>query len=53
MIGLFFMYFLIMFLIARLISLSGNIRWLPTIRTTIRKDAKIAAILSLCFVIFL
>ena len=46
MIGTFFSFFVIFFIIARLVSLMGKISWMPLIRTTTRQDAILAIIFS-------
>ncbi|CAM5222862.1 hypothetical protein UACE39S_00609 [Ureibacillus acetophenoni] len=47
MFGIFFSYFIIFFIIARIINLTAKINWLPTLKTTPKHDA----ILSLIFLI--
>jgi hypothetical protein len=42
----FFSYFVIFFIIARLVSLTGKISWMPLIKTTTRHDAILAIIFS-------
>jgi len=46
MIGTFFSFFVIFFIIARLVSLMGKISWMLLIRTTTRQDAILAIIFS-------
>lgn len=47
MIGTFFSYFVIFFIVARLISLSGKLNWTPILKNSVKHDAILAAILSL------
>ncbi len=42
-------YFIILFIVARLISLSSYINWMPTIKTTIKHDVIVALAFSLFF----
>ncbi|WP_078408839.1 hypothetical protein [Priestia abyssalis] len=50
MIGLFFSYFIIFFVIARLVSLLGKIKWMPIAKTTTKRDAVLAIVFSLIVV---
>ncbi len=52
MIGQFFSYFIIFFLIARFTSLLSRVKWLPLTRTTLKHDAILAVIFSLVVVLF-
>jgi hypothetical protein len=52
MIGQFFSYFIIFFLIARLTSLLSSLKWLPLTKTTIKHDVILAVIFSLVVVLF-
>ncbi|RAZ81330.1 hypothetical protein DP120_03340 [Planococcus halotolerans] len=47
MIGMFFSYFIVFFIIARLVSLSGKIKWMPTLNNSVKHDAILAAIFSM------
>lgn len=50
MFGTFFSYFVIFFIIARLVSLTGKINWMSTLKTTAKHDAIFAMIFSLIVV---
>lgn len=50
MFGTFFSYFIIFFIIARIISLTAKINWLPTLKTTPKHDAILSLIFSLIVV---
>ena len=50
MIGIFFSYFVIFLIIARLVSLTSLISWMPTLKTTVKHDAILATIFSLIVV---
>lgn len=47
MIGTFFSYFVIFFIVARLVSLTGKINWMPTLKNSVKHDAILAVIFSL------
>lgn len=49
MLGSFFIYFVLFFVIARLVSFMGSFKWMPTVRTTPKKDAIVAVIFALLF----
>lgn len=51
MIGMFFSYFIIFFIIARLVSLTGKIKWMPTLNNNVKHDAILAAIFSMVVVV--
>ena len=51
MVGTFLNYFVIFFVIARLVSQMGKISWLPLKRTTTGQDAILAIIFSLIVVL--
>ncbi|WP_165843709.1 hypothetical protein [Planococcus halotolerans] len=44
---MFFSYFIVFFIIARLVSLSGKIKWMPTLNNSVKHDAILAAIFSM------
>jgi hypothetical protein len=47
MLGTFFSYFVIFFIVARLVSLTSGVKWIRTVKTTTRQDAILAIIFSL------
>lgn len=53
MFGTFFSYFIIFFVIARVISLTAKINWMPTIKTTSKHDVILSLIFSLIVVVVL
>ncbi|QOR67320.1 hypothetical protein IM538_04045 [Cytobacillus suaedae] len=50
MLGTFLSYFVIFFIIARIVSLTAKINWMPTLKTTPKHDAILAIIFSLIVV---
>lgn len=50
MLGTFFSYFIIFFIIARLVSLTAKINWIPTLKTTPKHDAILAIFFSIIVV---
>ena len=50
MLGTFFSYFILFFIIARLLSLTAKINWVPALRTTPKHDAILSIIFSLVVV---
>jgi hypothetical protein len=46
MIGQFFSYFIVFFVVARFVSLTSRINWMPTTKTTTRHDVILAIIFS-------
>ena len=53
MIGTFFSYFVVFFIVARLVSLSGKLGWTPTLKNSVTHDAILAAVLSLVVAIII
>ncbi|PKH12150.1 MULTISPECIES: hypothetical protein [Planomicrobium] len=53
MIGTFFSYFIVFFIVARLVSLTGKIKWMPTLNNSVKHDAVLAAIFSMAVVLTL
>ncbi|WP_155922146.1 hypothetical protein [Bacillus sp. EB01] len=51
MVATFKSYFVIFFIIARLVSLASKISWMPIIKTSSKHDAITAAIFSLIVVV--
>ncbi len=53
MIGPFFSYFILFFLIARLTNLVSKVSWLPLSNTTSKQDAIVAVIFSIVVLVFI
>jgi len=53
MIGKFFSYFVIFFIVARLVSLTGKLDWMPTLKNSVKHDALLAAVFSLVVAIII
>ncbi|TAA69206.1 hypothetical protein [Planococcus salinarum] len=53
MIGTFFSYFVVFFIVARLVSLTGKLDWMPTLKNSVKHDAILAAVFSLVVAIII